>query len=505
MTDVREITIAQVHESFKNGTLTASELAVTYLDRIARCDKSGPRINSTMALSPTAVEEASMLDVYLKEHGKLRGRLHGIPVLIKDQADTKGMVTTYGSAVAKNNIPDEDAFVVTKLKEAGAVVLGKTTTAEWASVWFSCNGATDYEFTKNPYNLGHDVGASSSGSGAAVAANFTILAVGEDTGGSIRVPSSFNNIVGLRPTPGLISRTGFCPLIKVQDTPGPMARTVTDCALMLDCMVGFDPRDDFTGFAATAAALGLPKGGSYAAHLEDGIAKIKGAKIGVVRQKFGPDSDPHCRATNEVVNAAIDKLRTAGTTFVDVHIENLDHYMKFPLTYLQQSRSDINSFLATKPDLPPDLADIVPATSDKPYMKTTCDMAHGPLDPRSDPSYVDRILQRGEFRRAVDCVFASLGLDALALPDVRVPPPPLEDAMSGRFMGDDGVEDFPTNTFFASVTLHPAISVPAGFTSDGLPVGMELIALEHQEQSLLELAYGVESIVGARKAPPGLI
>ncbi|KAI0376468.1 amidase signature enzyme [Hypomontagnella monticulosa] len=501
MLDVREITIAQAQDGFRSGSFSARELAAAFLDRIAKWDKAGPRINSTMALSTIALEEASALDDFLKENGKFKGKLHGIPVLVKDQADTKGMVTTYGSAVAKDNVPQEDAFVVTKLKEAGAVILGKTTLAEWASVWFSLSSANGYEFTKNPYNLSHDVGASSGGSGAAVAANFTILAVGEDTGGSIRVPSSFCNIVGLRPTPGLISRTGFCPLIKTQDTPGPMARTVTDCALMLDCMVGFDPRDEFTGVAATATALRLPRGGSHAAFLQDEVDKIKRAKIGVIRQKFGPDSDPHCQAVNKVVSAAIDKLASAGTTFVDVHIDNIDHYMIYPLTYLQRSRSDINSFLATKPHLPQDIADILPEKTDKPYLSTTCAIAHGPKDPRDDPTYIDRILLRDEFKRKVDCLIASLGLDALTLPDVRVPPPRFEDATDGRFM-KDGVEDFPTNTFLASVTRHPAISVPAGFTEDGLPVGMELIALEYQEQHLLELAYGVETIVGARMAPP---
>ncbi|KAI1387839.1 amidase signature enzyme [Hypoxylon trugodes] len=501
MLDVHEITIAQAQDGFRHGSFSAKELAGAFLNRIAKWDKAGLRINSTMALSKTALEEATALDNYLQETGQLRGKLHGIPVLVKDQADTKGMVTTYGSAVAKNNIPDEDAFVVTKLKTAGAVILGKTTLAEWASVWFSLNGANDYEFTKNPYNLGHDVGASSGGSGAAVAANFTILAVGEDTGGSIRVPSSFCNIVGLRPTPGLISRTGFCPLIKTQDTPGPMARTVTDCALMLDCMVGFDPKDEFTGFAATAAALGLPKGGSYATFLHGGVSKIKQAKIGIVRQKFGPESDPHCRAVNTVVLRAIEKLRDAGTTFVDVHIDNLDHYMIYPLTYLQRSRSDINSFLATKPHLPQDIADILPEVSDKPYINMTCAIAHGPVDPMDDPTYLDKILQRDEFKRKVDCLIASLGLDALTLPDVRVPPPRFEDATDGRFM-KDGQEDFPTNTFLASVTRHPAISVPAGFTEDGLPIGIEFVGLEYQEQHLLELAYGVETIIGARKSPP---
>ncbi|KAI0139010.1 amidase signature enzyme [Hypoxylon sp. NC0597] len=501
MLEIREITIAQAQDGFRDGRFSAKELTAAFLDRIAKWDKAGSRINSTMALSTTALEEAAELDSYLEETGNLKGKLHGIPVLVKDQADTKGMVTTYGSAVAKDNIPDVDAFVVTKLKEAGAVILGKTTLAEWASVWFSLNGATNYEFTKNPYNLGHDVGASSGGSGAAVAANFTILAVGEDTGGSIRVPSSFCNIVGLRPTVGLISRTGFCPLIKTQDTPGPMARTVTDCALMLDCMVGFDPRDEFTGAAATAAALGLPKGGSYAAFLQSGVDEIKRAKIGIIRQKFGPDSDPYCRAVNKVVSAAIDKLRSAGTTFIDVHIDNLDHYMIYPLTYLQRSRSDINSFLATKPHLPQDLADILPTTSDKPYLSMTCAMAHGPKDPRDDPTYLDKILQQDEFKRKVDCLIASLGLDALTLPDVRVPPPRFEDATNGRFM-KDGQEDFPTNTFLASVIRHPAISVPAGFTEDGLPVGMEFIGLEYQEQRLLNLAFGVETIVRARKETP---
>ncbi|KAI1208238.1 amidase signature enzyme [Annulohypoxylon truncatum] len=504
MIDVREITIAKAHDGFKAGRFSAKDLVGIFLDRIATWDKNGPRINSTMALSTTALDEAAALDDYLEEKGEFKGKLHGIPVLVKDQADTEGMVTTYGSSVAKGNVPDEDAFVVAKLKAAGAVILGKTTLSEWASVWFSVNSANNNEFTKNPYNLKHDVGASSGGSGAAVAANFAILAVGEDTGGSIRVPSSFCNIVGLRPTPGLISRTGFCPLIKVQDTPGPMARTVTDCALMLDCMVGFDPKDDFTGVAATAAALGLPKGGSYAAFLTDGLRKIKGARIGVIWQRFGLISDPYGCAVNEVVFAAIKKLQKAGTTFVDIsRMDDLDHYMTYPLTYLQRSRSDINSFLATKPHLPQDIADTLPETSDKPYLNFTCAMAHGPKDPKEDPTYLDRILQRDEFKRKIDCLFASMGLDALALPDVRVPPPRFEDAMTGRF-NRGGQEDFPTNTFLASIIRHPAISVPAGFTENGLPVGMEFIGLEYQEQSLLELAYGVENIVRARKSPPGL-
>ncbi|KAF7562600.1 hypothetical protein G7046_g1532 [Stylonectria norvegica] len=497
--DVRELTISLVHKGYKDKTLSAAGLTAAYLDRIESLDKNGPRINATMAISTTALEEASALDDYLRETGHLKGRLHGIPILVKDQADTKGLTTTYGSAVAKNNVPDEDATVVRKLKEAGAIVLGKTTMAEWAAVWFSVNSASGYEFTKNPYNFDHDVGGSSGGSAAALASNLAMLAVAEDTGGSIRVPASFCNIVGIRVTPGLISRAGFCPLIKVQDTPGPMARTVTDCALMLDCMIGFDPRDDFTGIAATAAALGLPERGSYASGLDQGEAKLKAAKIGILRQAFGADSDPYCKAVNTVVERALSKIRKLGTTFVDVSIENLEEEAAYTQTYHICSRSDINGFLATKPNLPQDIADILPERppQDKPYQDLMCKVAHGPEDPRSDPTYIDRLLRRDALKRKVDSVIASHGLDALVFPDAQIPPPRIEDATNGRFKG----KAFPTNTFLSSQTRLPAVTVPAGFTDDGLPVGLELVGLEYQEQKLLELARGVEVMVNARQAP----
>ncbi|KAJ5329090.1 amidase signature domain-containing protein [Penicillium brevicompactum] len=497
MVVVQEMSIAQVHDGFKRGTLTAKDLTTAFLRRIAAFDKVGPQINAMMAVSTTAIEEATSLDRYFKETGKFKGKLHGIPIVVKDQADTKGMVTTYGSAAGINNVPDKDAFVIKKLTEAGAIILGKTTTSEWACCWFSANGATGYKFTKNPYNLGHDVGASSSGSAAALAAHFAILAVGEDTGGSIRVPSSFCNLVGIRPTPGLISRAGFCPLIKVQDSPGPMARNVRDCALMLDCMVGFDPEDDFTGVAATAAAMEIPRGASYAAFLDHGPEKIRKAKIGVVRQFFGSNDDPKCRAVNEVINDAIAKLQATGTTFLDVNIDNLKHYMTYTQTYLVRSRTDINSFLANKPHLPSDIADIVPKTPAQPYLDLLSAMAHGPEEPTLEPTYASRLLLRDELQRVIGCLMASLGLDALAFPDVQIPAPRFEDATNGSIE----TLKFPTNTFLSSQTRMPAISVPAGFTKSGLPVGLELLALEYQEQHLLELARGVEVILDVRRAP----
>ncbi|KAI4603429.1 hypothetical protein KJ359_003239 [Pestalotiopsis sp. 9143b] len=369
--------------------------------------------------------------------------------------------------------------------------------AEWACAWYSANGATDYAFTKNPYGVDHDVGASSGGSAAAIAANFAILAVAEDTGGSIRVPSSFCNIVGLRPTPGLISRSGFCSLLKLHDTPGPMARTVTDCAIMLDSMVGFDPRDEYTEYAATAAAVGLPRGGSYSAFLEDGPKKLAASKIGVVRQLFGSDSNPDYRAAHSVMMSAMDKLQRHGTTFVGVHIDDLEHDLHYTQTYLIRARTDINSFLATKPHLPSDIASIVPAEPARPWLSLLSSAAHGPEDATSDSTYADRMLARDAFKRKVGATIAALGLDALVLPDSKIPPPRIEDAASGKFPA----ESFPVNTFFASQACLPAISVPAGLTEDGLPVGLELVGLEHQEQSLLELAKGVEVVIRGRQVP----
>lgn len=491
--DIEELSISQVHENYRNGTWTCENLTQAFLDRIQRLDKSGPRINSTLAISTVAVKEAIALDEYFSKHEQFQGRLHGIPVLVKDQADTKGMVTTYGSSIAKNNTPDKDAFIVEKLKSEGAIILGKTTMGDWATTWFSTSSATDWEFTHNPYKLGYDVGGSSSGSAAAVAANFCVLAVAEDTGGSIRCPASFTNTVGLRCTPGLVSRTGFCPLVKTQDTPGPIARTVRDCALMLDCLVGFDEDDEWTIAAVTGPK---PSGGSYAAQLDPTI--VTSARIGLIRSLFGPDSDPYCRLVNSVINKAIEKLTEAGTTFIDVELSRLTHYMENTPTYLVRSRSDINEFLATKPHLPSDIASIMPKDPPHPSLDFTSQVAHGPEDPNTDSTYLQRLLDRDEFQRRLTCLMVSNGLDALAFPDVQVPPPHHEDSVNGRFKT---CWDFPTNTLLASQARVPAISVPVGFTDDGLPVGLELVSWEYREQALLQLASGVEYYVPSRKAP----
>lgn len=451
-----------------------------------------------MAISATALQEAEACDIYYKDHGSLIGPLHGIPVLVKDQADTQGIITTYSSYVGKDNVPNEDATVIKKLKEAGAIILGKTTMSEWASTWFSYSSATE-SFTHNPYKLGHDPSGSSSGTGSAIAANFALLGVGEDTGGSIRIPSSFCNLVGLRPTVGLISRTGFMPLLAAQDTPGPMARTVTDCALMLDAMVGFDPRDEYSGAAFRA---GPPRGGSYAHGLDP--STIKTARLGVIRSLFGSSTDPARKAVNDVLHHALSTLSAAGTTLIDVEVPDITHYMTFTPTYISCSRHDINAFLATNPHLPDDLASIVPKAPAHPTFDFTSAIAHSYTCPEQDPAYLKRVTDRLRFVRVVTCIMATHNLDALVFPDVQIPAPRHADATNGRF---EGTWSFPTNTLFASQLRWPAVTVPAGFTEEGpgefggLPVGLELVRWEFEEERLLELARGVEVLLAARRAP----
>ncbi|KAF2654820.1 putative amidase family protein [Lophiostoma macrostomum CBS 122681] len=508
--DVRELTISQIHAAYLAGTYTSHDLTTAYLHRIYTLDLStSPTphpIRSTLALSPHALQTAATLDTHLQTHKSLTGPLHGIPILLKDQIDTAGLTTTYGSYAGKGNIPSTDAFIVQKLKAAGAIILGKTSMSEWATSWFSASSATlpPWTFTSNPYSPHpthpHDVGASSGGSAAAVAANLCVVAVAEDTGGSVRVPASFCNLVGLRCTPGLVSRRGLCPLLKVQDTPGPVARTVEDCARLFDAMVGFDARDEWCGVHLRIPPAARTQ--KYAEGLGEGF--LRGARIGVVRELFGDARDVYCRAVNRVVEGAIERLGERGMVFVDVEIPKLKHYMFTTPTYLQSSRSDINGFLAERPGMPNDIAEIV-TPENRPFLALTAGVAAGPLDPCTDPGYAKQLTDQAEFVRVLSKLMYEQSLDALAFPDVQIPPPKHADATNGRFRE---AWDFPVNTLLASQARWPAITVPAGFTSglaeqegDGLPVGIEFVSWELREKELLLIAKGVENVLSARRAP----
>src|SRR6476660_4821824 len=290
--EIEEATITDIHRAFSDGSLTCRQLVENYLDRIERYDRNGPKLNSIITVNPAALSEADRLDAQYSKTKKLTGPLHGIPVVVKDQAETKGIVTTFGSIAMDGYMPERDATAVRKLKDAGAIILAKVTLPDWATSWFGFSSKSGE--TKNPYALDRDPGGSSSGTAAAVAANLCTVGIGEDTGGSIRLPASFTNLVGVRVTPGLISRDGMSPLVVFQDTAGPMTRTVTDAAILLDALVGYDERDPYTAAYAIAGHKG-----SYTQLLnKDGL---KGIRLGVLKEAFGDDSDLESKEVNKLI------------------------------------------------------------------------------------------------------------------------------------------------------------------------------------------------------------
>src|SRR3989475_6198437 len=249
MLPIEEITIDQLHTAYIEGRATAHEVTQAYLDRIAAFDKRGPYLNALITVNANALEDASKLDAMLKSTGKLSGPLHGIPVIVKDNIDTSDMPTTSGVALFKDFIPARDAFLVRRLRVAGAIILAKSSLSELAIGLADTINSVLPGFTRNPYNTAYASGGSSGGTGVAIAANFGTVGLGTDTGGSVRAPASINNLVGLRPTVGLVSRSGMSPLDSQRDTPGPMGRSVEDVARLLDVMAGVDPADPRTAAA----------------------------------------------------------------------------------------------------------------------------------------------------------------------------------------------------------------------------------------------------------------
>ena len=276
---VEETTIADIHAAYRAGAITCVQLTQAYLDRIAAYDQRGPTLNSYVTLNPTALERAAELDAIFASTGEFAGPLHGVPYAVKDQAETAGLETSFGVAALKGYIPERDATIIVKLRAAGAVLLGKTTMPDFAASWWGYGSV--HGLTCCAYAPERDSGGSSGGTGAAVAANLCAVGVGEDTGGSIRLPASANNLAGLRVTPGMISRNGLSPLVVPLDTAGPMARTVTDLATLLDSLVGYDPDDPYTAVNKTARHTG-----SYTRHLV-GVESLRGARFGMLAQAFG--------------------------------------------------------------------------------------------------------------------------------------------------------------------------------------------------------------------------
>jgi len=485
-----EATIEEIQFAQRLGTVSCRRLVEMYLARIEAYDKNGPKINSVVSINPRAAEEADKLDRMLKKDGKMMGPLHGIPVVVKDLAETVDMPTTFGSIAFKNYRPRKDAAIVARMRAAGAVILAKVSLPDWATAWFGVSSISGD--TLNPYALDRDPGGSSGGTGAAVAANLATVGIGSDTGGSIRVPSSFNNLFGVRVTTGLISRKGMSPLVHFQDTAGPMTRSVRDAAILLDVLVGYDPEDPFT-----VAALQARERGRYARELAP--EALSGARIGVMRERFGADSDPQCAAVNKTVNRAIAAMKAAGAEIVEgMTIPGLDEMVMTTALYVHQSRHDFNAFLAASPEAPVRaIEDLYTSRQFHERLDLFEQIAQGPAHPEDIPDYFERRKAREDFQRSMLNLIAQNRLDALLFPDVQVPPPLKSDVHSAKWT----VLSFPTNTLIASQSGLPAISMPAGFTDDGLPVGVELVGKLYDEGNLLRLAYSYEQAFRPRRAP----
>src|SRR5687767_1122945 len=336
-----EWTISELQEKMKSGELTARQLAVLYLEQIDSVDKGGPYVNSVIEVNPDALDIADKLDAERKV-GKVRGALHGIPILIKDNIDTHdGMQTTAGSLALEGYIALQDAFIVRQLRKAGALILGKTNLSEWAnfrgkqsvSGWSSRGG-----ITRNPYALDRSASGSSSGSGAAVAANLCTAAVGTETDGSIISPSQTNGIVGIKPTLSLLSRSGIIPIAHSQDTPGPMARTVADATILLGAMTGVDERDSVTRLSKKRSLS------NYTKFLDrDGL---RGARIGVARNMTGTD-----QRILKIFESCIDAMKYLGAVIVDpANVPNFDKFGKTEEEVLHyEFKADLNKYLKSLP------------------------------------------------------------------------------------------------------------------------------------------------------------
>ena len=487
-------TIADINAAYAAGTLTAEKLVQLCLARIDAYDKQGPSLHAVITVNPKALEIARELDAERKAKGP-RSPLHGIPIVLKDNYDTADLPTTGGSLLLEGWIPPDDAFVVKKLRDAGAIIIAKLNMSEFASgaARSSLGGAA-----RNPHDPSRTPSGSSGGTGVAIAAAYATVGMGTDTGGSIRGPSTSNGIVGLKPTHGLLSRDGIIPLALSFDTGGPMARSVADVAVTLGIMTGVDPADEATKKSAGKFET------DYTKFLK--ADALKGARIGVARDFLGADSD-----VDWVMEAAIAAMKRAGATVVDVRYPKwlLDVKTEFynAIRYPEFAAQIKQYLAATGPKYPKsidemiDRANSLPATrgdgaGPNPARWTLFkrEAESGTLDDYKYTAVRDHGLPL--VRAIVEGVFASQQLDAIVYPTSSRRPGLI--AETGAPGGGAGV---PSGSNLANLTGFPDLIVPAGFTGDYLPVGISFLGQAFSESKLLALGYSFEQATHARRRP----
>jgi amidase len=491
--ELEEITIGALQEQLRSGQQTAQRLVALYLERIDAIDQRGPAINQIIELNPDALEIARQLDEE-RAAGHLRGPLHGIPILLKDNIATLDRTaTTAGSLALIGAVPPCEAPLVTRLREAGAILLGKTNMSEWAnfrsthssSGWSGRGGQT-----RNPYALDRSPSGSSSGSGGAIAANLAAVAVGTETDGSILSPSAANSLVGIKPTLGLISRTGIIPIAHSQDTAGPMARTVRDAAILLSALVSADAADPAT------QAEGRQVHADYTPFLD--LEGLKGARIGIARKKFFGYS----RATDAVAEAAIAAMKEAGAVLIDpADLPTAGDFNDSEMeVLLYEFKADLNRYLAALGPKSPvrSLKDVIAfnernCATEMPFFgQEILQMAQrkGPL---TSKTYLKALEKNHRLSRdeGIDGVMVANHLDAIFAP-TGGPPWPIDLVNGDHYPG--------SSTTPAAVAGYPSITVPAGYYH-GLPIGVSFFGRAWTEPTLLRIAYAFEQVTRVRRPP----
>jgi amidase len=487
---VMEATIDDVRAAIGSGQATCQSLVREYLARVEAYDKSGPALNAVQTINRRALQDAERLDSRFGASGS-SGPLHCVPVLIKDQVETSDLPTTYGSVLFKDFIPKRDATIVTRLKNAGAVIVAKATMGEFASGYLG----SAFGIVHNAYDQTRIASGSSGGTGTGVAANFATVGIGEDTGGSIRGPAAANNLVGLRPTTQLVSRHGMMPARPSTDTLGPIARSVKDAAIVLDVLAGYDVNDP-----VTAEAVGrVPT--TYTQSLD--AAGLRGARIGVISQPLDPKADPTAAEflqVRTVVDRALADLRRLGAEVIEVATIR-DLAIRSARMYddnVYETEAAIDGYLTKHPNSPvKSLRDILLSGTVVPGRARTLVAALGHTT--AEPGYLQLLLTKEELRQEVFVRMADQRLDAIAYATFDYPP--LRIVADALTRTDVDLTGLGNNRRLSPVIGFPAITVPAGFTSDGLPVGLELMARPFAEPLLFRLAYAYEQGTHHRKPP----
>ncbi|NLC26533.1 MAG: amidase [Fastidiosipila sp.] len=481
--ELMETTVARVHDAMRAGQLTAKDLISAYLDRIAAYEDNGPAIKAIIMTNPQALAEAAELDRVFKESGEFSGPLHGIPVILKDNVETFDMPTTAGSKSLEGFVPDKDAFITKKLRQAGAIILAKSNLHEFA-IWGETISSMLGQ-TVNPYDTSRTPGGSSGGTGAAIATNIGIIGIGTDTINSIRSPASACSAVGIRPTVGLVSRAGIVPYSLTQDTAGPICRTVEDCVRTLDVIAGYDPDDKETAWSVGRQVE------SYLPYLKK--EGLQGKRLGVLKSFFGKDK------INQPVNKVMDKamlgFTKGGASLIEINEEiDSDWMIQEVSVHFDDLKTHLNGYLSN-------------LSADAPVHSVEEILQSGKFHPGIEenlkkalhlnvgtPEYNQKLVRQINMRTRIMKIMADYELDALVYPHQQ------------QLVSKIGAGQKQRNGVLCSATGFPSIAVPAGFApSDeapiGVPVGLEIAGRPFSEAVLIEIAYSFEQLTQFRKPP----